>query len=268
MRKSARSVTGSAPSTLDRRGIRLRWAAVCILFMAAACGEAPTTPLARAIPAYGGPQSMLQPIEVHAQYCPYGWYVEDDRCRPDYSSGGGSPTFDGVADGVVWGVGGSENWPPVWGMEGEEWSRLSPAEKELVMFDEPPKWINRRSQMVEIADFANKESLRLSNTKQDVDGSKQNGILHALWAGTMAMAFGYSDARKWSDAHEERPVPLGMNPELFSAHKRMDLHNNEIGLKYFWRPIGTLSDYVMERQNQLICVQQDGTGGYGTGRCP
>ena len=54
-----------------------------------------------------------------------------------------------------------------------EWDKLSPGERYLVLFDDPPKSVNRYTEMENIRDFAINESLRLTNQTVDNDGTKQ-----------------------------------------------------------------------------------------------
>lgn len=244
----------------------VRWVIVGILVAGAACAEAPTAP-AREISVKGGRQNLVQlePMQTTGKYCPMGYEMGfDDRCR-ESDSPYGFPVFDGLADGWTSGSGSSDYWPAPYGMDEAEYSRLSPAEKELVYFDNPPKWINRAEKMKQVRDSAINESQRLTNTNQDVDGSRQNAFQHALWSAKMAEAFGYQDAKMWTDAHEERPIPVGLSVDLFNSHKQMDLWNNSIGLSFAFQmagdPAQNASQWVTARQGQLRCLP-------GVGDCP
>jgi hypothetical protein len=132
-----------------------------------------------------------------------------------------------------------------------EYNEMSYAEKMLIYFDDPPKWFNRYSRMKEIRSFAINESLRLTGQAADIDGTKQNAYQHALWAGTMALEWGYADALAWTNAHEEREPAPSQNVEWFNKSKQMDLRNNAVGLGFYWHPTGSVSDYLVSHQGSL-----------------
>lgn len=253
-------LASSKPARAPRASRLLsQWLAMCILAMAAACDQAPTAPETPA--ALVSSEKVRSIVVSGPEDCPAGWtWHWDGHCRAPGDDGGGGGGSDGGGQPPSGGGGGGPangGVPAPEGISPEEWGDLTNAERQLII-DEPTKWIPRYNEMKEIRSLAISESLRLTQTTTDNDGSRQNAFQHAIWAAKMASAYGYIDAKKWTDAHEDRQRPLTVSEELWNQHKQMDLRNNEIGLGYFWNPQGSESDWAWAHQAQLCWIEGDG----------
>lgn len=170
---------------------------------------------------------------------------------PTEPGGGGEPTCGGNPSpsdttGGKWSPNDQLRWgasicgdslvpfaPPGW--TAEQWGSLSAGEKQLVLFDDPPKWYSRKSEMLAIRDSAYAQSRVASGIGDRIDGSKQNAYQHAIWSAALTRAYGIRDAKAWTDAHEV----LGWTLSAAEVrNKNMDIYNNAIGI-YFANRSGT-----------------------------
>ena len=53
----------------------------------------------------------------------------------------------------------------------------------------------------------------------------------------MVQAYGYRDAKMWTDAHETNAPPMFPADAIdaYTSNKAMDLHNNAVGLSYAFK---------------------------------
>lgn len=117
-----------------------------------------------------------------------------------------------------------EGWP--W----EEWDKLSAGEKALVLAN-PYLWtFGRYLHMGSLRTESYIESLRivgLSPIGRRCDDDEQNAYQHALFAAGIARAYGPTDARRWTEAHEDLGRQLTQSEY---RSRQMDLLNNEVGI--------------------------------------
>ena len=190
--------------------------------------------------------------------CPAGYHWGDDQqCHPDALPDDPPPPDVGDGGGGGGGGGGGVSDPGDPGLSvapapwtQDDYDSLSEGEKRLVWSD-PAKWYGRRDQMRVIRRFAMQTSMEITGQSADIEGSEQNAFQHALWAAAMADAFGYTDAKDWTDAHEDDPKPALQSQLDFDRQKSMDLRNNALGLGYFWNPRGTVREFVVAGRSSL-----------------
>ena len=155
-----------------------------------------------------------------------------------------------------------EQMPDGWDDQ-EGWSSLTPGERSLVWSD-LFKWIPRRQQMKDIRAFAITQSQILTNHDNHTEGNEQNAFQHSLWAAKMKEAFGYADAKAWTDAHEDRPRTLLESQEYFDSNKAMDLHNNAVGLA--WGPSpgipGDVISLILAHRDELCWLVGPGASAH------
>lgn len=114
------------------------------------------------------------------------------------------------------------------GWDASDYDNLTRGEKRLVWSD-PIKWYGRRGSMTFIRDQAYALSLDYTQTTVRADGTRQNAYQHAIWSALMSRAYGFNDAKAWTDAHEDLGWELS---EQEIRARDMDLHNNAIGLAF------------------------------------
>ena len=98
-----------------------------------------------------------------------------------------------------------------------QWTRLTPAEKAYIATHPLDAPIIKESK-----DTAFNETARRFGVNGHNDAS--DAFRHCFWSAILARDLGYFNAYQFTTAHESSPTN---DP----AEKRMDLHNNSVGLK-------------------------------------
>ncbi|MBC7791896.1 MAG: hypothetical protein H7Z74_18265 [Anaerolineae bacterium] len=166
----------------------------------------------------------------------YGW--GESSSPPGGSSGGGGGSGPGDLNneelaGIAW---------------GEGWDSMHDNEK-LFYIRNWEKWYPRRDLMVTISKAADSLAAAKFGLTDVRDGYRENAWKHALWTCGMTRKWGWDDAQKASDVHEDFP---GNPPD----QKAMDLNNNLVGLNYANRTTNCLDDVSMG-QGGLVWLYND-----------